>query len=172
MSTTTSARRSRSATRSTTKIGIPLTDDGRALLVERLTFLHEVALPELRPLLTGRERDERDVASFERLLGEAQWLEGVLGRATPLPRQNADAVGLGMRVQLQMPDGESIWVRPVHPIEAALDDERISMTSPVSQAILGAQVGDVVMVNGPAGEWVCEITDIRDGDSALLLALR
>ena len=69
MSTTTSARRSRSATRSTTRIGIPLTDDGRALLAERLTFLHDVALPELRPLLMGRERDERDVASFERLLG-------------------------------------------------------------------------------------------------------
>ena len=173
MSATTSARRlSPSAARSSTQIGIPLTDDGLALLAERLDFLRDVALPELRPLLTARERDERDVASFERLMGEAQWLEGVLGRATPLPPQAFDVVGLGRRVQLAMPDGERTWVRPVHPVEAALDDERISMTSPVSQAILGARVGDVVVVNGPAGEWVCEITEIYDGDSALLPAQR
>ena len=172
MSTTESARASAPASRRTATIGIPLTDDGLALLAERLVFLHDVALPELRPLLTARERDERDVAAFERFLAEAQWLESVLGRATALPAQEFDAVGIGARVQLATPDGEHTWVRPVHPVEAALDDERISMTSPVSQAILGARVGDVVVVNGPSGEWVCEILEIHDGDSAQLPAPR
>jgi transcription elongation factor GreA len=165
MSTTESVRLSVPLPRRAAGIGIPLTDDGLARLAERLVFLQDVALPELRPLLTARERDERDVATFERFLAEAQWLESVLGRASELPPPDVDAVGIGSRVQLATPDGEHTWVRPVHPVEAALDDERISMTSPVSQAILGARVGDVVVVNGPAGEWVCEIVEIHDGDS-------
>jgi transcription elongation factor GreA len=165
MSTTASARSASASTSRVEGAGIPLTDDGLALLAERLVFLHDVALPELRPLLATRERDERDVAAFERLLAEAQWLEMVLGGAIAIPPQDFDTVGIGARVQLAMPDGESTWVRPVHPIEAALDDERISVASPVSQAILGRRVGDKITVVGPAGTWVCEILDIHDGDS-------
>lgn len=170
MSTTSTRRPTarRSPERRRDTVGIPLTDDGLAMLAERLVFLHDVALPELRPLLAVRDRDERDVATFERLLAEAQWLESVVGNATSIPPQDFDTVGIGARVQLAMPDGETTWVRPVHPIEAALDDERISVTSPVSQAILGARVGDRVTVDGPAGTWVCEVVDIHDGESSLI----
>lgn len=141
---------------------IPLTVDGRRQLTQRLAHLQKVVLPEMRPLLTARERDERDVAMFERTFAEAQWLEAVLGAATPVPEQDFEHVSIGSRVQLAMPDGEAIWVRPVHPIEAVLDDERVSVLSPVSQAILGRAVGEHCEVDGPAGRWTCEILAIYD----------
>ena len=45
-----------------------LTFDGRRQIQQRHDEITDVRLPELRPLLAERERDERDVAAFERLL--------------------------------------------------------------------------------------------------------
>ena len=69
----------------------------------------------------------------------------------------------GTRVRLEILDGESVWIRPVHPVEAFLDDERVSITSPVSKAILGARVGDRVEVHGPSATWTCRILEIEGG---------
>jgi len=159
MSTVTSPRRP-SRTRRGETVEVPLTADGRALLEQRLETLYVEALPDLRPLLVGRDRDERDVAAFERLVAEAQQLEAVLGCAVVTTPSPDGAVVLGSRVLLRVPDGEGIWVRPVHPAEAALDDERISVASPLSRALLGRTTGDRVTVRGPAGDWVAEVLDV------------
>ena len=139
---------------------ILLTVEGRALLSERARYLRDVALPDLRPHLVARERDERVVADFERLSAEAEWLERVVATAGALPAYDDDEVHLGSRVLIEMPDGERTWVRPVHAVEAFLDDERVSLASPVSQALLGARPGDLVPVEGPAGTWSCSVVEV------------
>jgi transcription elongation GreA/GreB family factor len=53
------------------------------------------------------------------------------------------------------------WVRPVHPVEAVLDDERISVMSPLSRALLGARVGQTVTVHGPTTTWKATIREIQ-----------
>lgn len=143
--------------------GLPLlTVDGREQLLERARDIRERRLPELRPLLVGTERDERDVAEFERLLAEADALEALVGRSVALeldPAAFDGRVGLGMRVRVRINDEDS-WVRPVHPDEAFLDDERISATSPLAIALVGARVGHTVWVDAPTGAWPCEVLDV------------
>lgn len=143
---------------------VALTPDGRRLLEERLRMIDDVSLPLLRPLIAAPDRDERDVAEFERLLGEVDRLSSVLARADDVPAHGDGVVGWGSRVLIRLPDGEQVRVRPVHPVEAFLDEERVSVASPVSRAILGARAGQVVSVDGPGGRWNCRVVAIDDAD--------
>lgn len=140
---------------------IALTADGRVLLEQRVAHLLEVALPEMCPLLRDRNRDERDVAAFERLCAEVNSLQRILDASTVLDVPVGGAVELGSHVLVAMPDGERLWVSPVHPVEAFLDDERISGTSPLSRAILGLRAGGSVDVASPSGTWRCDILEVR-----------
>jgi transcription elongation GreA/GreB family factor len=138
-----------------------LTADGRRLMAERLRHLREDLLPALVPLLVDRERDERDTAEFERLTAEAVWLDHLLATSLTVPPGTGSLVELGSRVLLRLAGGVEEWVRPVHPVEAFLDEERISATSPLSQALLGSSVGQTVTVHGPAATWRCRVVEIR-----------
>ncbi len=147
---------------------VTLTPDGRLLMSERLRHLREDLVSRLVPLLVDRERDERHTAEFERLLAEADRLEHVLATSgTAVPSGSGD-VELGSRVHIRLAGGIEQWVRPVHPVEAFLDDERISAASPLSQAILGASIGRTVTVHGPSATWRCRVLDVRTvGDREL-----
>lgn len=147
---------------------VALTPDGRDLLEQRLGTLRDVALPRMRPLLARRERDERDVAEFERLSAEVERLDRLLGVAITLRPADSVTVRWGSRVHIELPDGERVWIRPVHPAEAFLDDERVSVTSPVSQAVLDACAGQVVTVHGPHDDWECRILEIRSWQEGLV----
>jgi transcription elongation GreA/GreB family factor len=140
-----------------------LTPGGHARISELITEIREQRLPELRPLLVDRERDERDVAEFERLLQEAIELEALLAEAVVIADDPAGFEGrveLGMRVRITLADGSETWVRPVHPAEAFIDDERISVTSPLATALLGARTAHVVWVGAPEGVWACTVLEI------------
>jgi transcription elongation factor GreA len=141
-----------------------LTADGRAQLIERISEIRDVRLPALRPLLAERERDERDVAEFMRLQEEAHELEALVASADEIVIDLAGFDGrlaLGMRALVTLTDGSDAWVRPVHPAEAHLDDERISMHSPLARAILGARAGSLVWVDAPSGVWGCRVVEIQ-----------
>ena len=141
---------------------VTLTADGVRLLEERLTDITDRRLPDLRPLLTERERDERDVAAFEALLAEADRLRAMLAEAQVLrPTGPVEGVGIGIRARVRLADGSAAWVRPVHPAEAYLDDERISISSPLGAALLGAAPGDVVTVDAPIGSWQCRVESVE-----------
>lgn len=142
-------------------VRVPLTDEGRRLLAERLDLMRGVSLPLLRPLLVAPDRDERDVAHFERLMAEALRLDALLASAGPVPAVPEGMVGLGSRVLIELPDGPQVWLRPVHPAEAHLDEERVSCESPVAVAILGARAGDEIAVRGPSGRWLCRVVDVE-----------
>lgn len=143
--------------------GPVLTVDGRNRLQERAERLRGETLPELRPLLSEWQRDERAVAEFERAQAELDRLEGLLAEAGTLsgdPERFDGRVELGARVVVETPDGERTTVRLVHPEEAFLDDERVSMTSPLARALLGARIGHTVWVAAPAGPWPCRVVDV------------
>jgi transcription elongation GreA/GreB family factor len=140
---------------------VVLTTGGRLLMAERLDHLRDVAIPAFVPLLVDRERDERDTAEFERLIAERDRLEHLLATAGSILASSPGTVELGSRVLLRLARGVQEWVRPVHPVEAILDDERISMMSPLSQALLGAAIGQTVTIHGPAATWKATILEIR-----------
>ena len=67
---------------------------------------------------------------------------------------------------LRLAGGVEQWVRPVHPVEAILDDERISATSPLSQADPGRDASarpSPSTARPPPGS--CQILEIHDGDA-------
>jgi len=137
-----------------------ITPDGRFLLEAHVADLRDRRLPELGALLQEPERDERTVVEFESMLLEiAEW-EGFLAEAVtaqPEIEEFDGSIALGTRALVTLADGSEEWVRPVHPREAFLDDERISVTSPVGLALIGAKPGDVVSVNAPTGLWKCSV---------------
>jgi transcription elongation GreA/GreB family factor len=140
-----------------------LTREGYGRLELRAQDIRERRLPEIRPLLVETERDERVVADFERLTSEATEIDVLLAQADVItidPAATDGRVGLGMRVKVILEDGEEAWVRPVHPDEAFLDEERISATSPLAMAIIGAQAGEAVQVEAPSGAWPCQVLEI------------
>ena len=140
-----------------------LTRAGFDQLHERVVDIRERRLPEMRPLLIETQRDERVVAEFERLIEEAGTLDALLAQADVIiisPEAVGSGASLGMRVQVTLEDGVKAWVRPVHPEEAFLDEERISATSPLALALMGATVGDTVMVLAPTDEWPCTVLAI------------
>lgn len=140
-----------------------LTREGYEQLAERVADIRERRLPEMRPLLVETERDERVVADFERLMLEAETIDALLAEAVVIeidPVAVDGRVELGMRVQVVLEDGTAAWVRPVHPDEAFLDDERISATSPLAIALIGARSGHTVWVDAPTGAWPCQVLDL------------
>ena len=140
-----------------------LTRDGYALLQQKAADIRDRRLPEMRPLLVETDRDERVVAEFERLLEQADATEALLGHADVIsidPASFDGRVELGMRVQVVLADGATAWVRPVHPDEASLDDERVSATSPLAIALVGARSGHTVWVDAPTGAWPCQVVSI------------
>jgi transcription elongation factor GreA len=146
-----------------------LTTQGVELIEERIRDIKERRLAELRPLLVDEDRDERDVAAFESLLLEAELWQRLIAQSKTLRVEETEfdgTVSLGVRVQLHVPEGD-LWVTPVHPAEAFLDDERVSVESPLGAALIGKRPGDTVDIDAPRGAWRCTILKT---DPSLLLA--
>ncbi len=145
------------------RVTVPaLTDDGRRMLEERLQRLRQETLVELGALLADPRRDERVVTDFERALGEADSIEALLAAADRLPEPAPGVVQLGSRVVIEMSDGTRERLRIVHPAEAFLDDERVSCESPVAAALLGARIGESVVVSAPAGTYAARVVDLLE----------
>jgi transcription elongation GreA/GreB family factor len=142
---------------------VMLTPDGRAMLHERMTELAEQILPAMRPLLVEEERDERVVADFERAQAEHDRLAVLLGTAGTIDTAAlGESIALGTRVAIEGDDGARRVVRIVDPVEAFLDDERISSASPLAVALLGHRVGDSVPVGAPAGVWTAQVIAVGE----------
>jgi transcription elongation factor GreA len=142
---------------------VMLTQEGRDLLAARMAELADDVLPAMRPLLVEEERDERVVADFERLQAEHDRLAVLLGTSGILDTAAlGDVVVLGSRVTFTDHDGKTRVVRIVDPVEAFLDDERVSSTSPLAVALLGHTVGDACVVQAPAGEWTATVVAVGD----------
>lgn len=136
-----------------------LTEEGRRLLEERVRD-RERTLEELRAALGDPEESAEIAASCQRLAEEIDRLRSLLDSAGEMAEVPEDptTVELGDRVGIRFDDGTEESYVVVHGAEAIVDDERISVTSPLGRALLGRRVGDTVEVEVPAGAYRVVVT--------------
>jgi len=142
-------------------------------LVEELHFLENVELPRVKEALV-EAREKGDLSeNFEyhaarreqsRLLGRIRFKQRVLeyARVIDTSRLDTDKVGLLSRVALTNLTGNSHTTYTlVSPHEADMSAGKISIQSPIAQALLGKKAGDVVEVTVPAGQLRLRIDSIE-----------
>ncbi len=142
---------------------VVLTREGRRLLGERVRVLRVEVLPRLRAALEDPERDGRVEAEFDRAVEELRRLTWVVDHAAIAEDLVGEAVVVELGTVVTVGVGQGVLERflIVHPIEAPLDDLRISARSPLAQALLGHQVGEEVEVAAPSGPYRCRIVAVE-----------
>ncbi len=137
---------------------VALTAEGRRLLEERIRQL-QVTVADLGEGLHDPERRADVVEANQQAARDLDRLQELVDSAATLddlpddPRQ----VDLGDHVSIRLDDGTEETYVIVHGVEAVVDDARISVESPLGQALLGRRVGDTVEVAVPAGSYRCTI---------------
>lgn len=132
---------------------IPLTPIGRTRLAARLERIENEILPEIREALQIRREDPTIRAEFARAVEEVERLGHALRHAVitdDLP-DDPKVVEMGDLVTVRFGDGSVDSVLIVHPVEAPLDDIRVSSTSSFARALLGSSVGDRIEFDRPDG---------------------
>ena len=140
-----------------------MSQEGYDKLVAELRELELVELPRVRDAI-AEARDKGDLSeNFEyhaakreqgRLLGQIRSKQKVLENARVIDRSRlqADRVGLLSRIELtNIANNRTMKYMVVNPHEANLTEGKISIKSPIAQALLNKQAGDVVEVRVPAG---------------------
>jgi transcription elongation factor GreA len=101
------------------------------------------------------------------LHGKVQELENnlAISDVIRLKNQKFDKVVFGALVTVEdTASGKEIHCQLVGPFESDIDQNRISVTSPIGRALIGKHIGDVVNVNAPGGIREFEIMDISFSD--------
>jgi transcription elongation factor GreA len=150
-----------------------MSQEGYDKLVAELHQLEHVELPLVREAI-AEARDKGDLSeNFEyhaakreqgRLLGRIRFKQRVLehARVIDTSRLGADAVGLLTKVEMtNLANNSHMAYTVVSPHEANIREGKISIQSPIAQALLGKKAGDVVEVRVPAGTQRLRIESIR-----------
>ena len=140
---------------------VQLTADGRLGLQRRLERLRTEVVAPLGAMIGDPHHDRRIDDDYDRAFAEATYLEQLLSEAVAIrPPDRPDEVALGSLVDVGFSDGSTERLRIVHPAEASLDAERISVDAPAARALLGHRVGDEVVVRAPVGSMTCRIVAV------------
>ena len=150
-----------------------MSQEGYDKLVAELHQLESVEYPRVKQALI-EARDKGDLSeNFEyhaarreqaRLLGRIRFKQRVLENARPLDKKllDADAVGLLSKVSMtNMVTNATMTYTIVNPHEANIAEKKISIKSPIAQALKGKKVGDTVEVRVPAGTQHLRIDSIE-----------
>ena len=140
-----------------------MSQEGYDKLVAELRHLENVELPKVREAI-AEARDKGDLSeNFEyhaakreqsRLLGRIRFKQRVLefARVIDTKRLGSEAVGLLTKVEMTNLNNDAKMTYTIaSPHEANLREGKLSVKSPIAQALLGKKVGDVVEVRVPAG---------------------
>jgi transcription elongation factor GreA len=117
-----------------------------------------VALGDLREnaeYSSALERQEFVRARLSQLTRRQSELSAIDLRDVP-----RDVVGFGSQVSLSGEDGERTSLRIVFPEFVDLDDEMISIASPMGRALIGARPGQRVTLAAPGGERAYVVLEI------------
>ena len=140
-----------------------MSQEGYDELVAELRQLEQVELPRVRDAIAEAramgdlsENFEYRAARREqwRLLGRIRFKQRVLEHARIIDksRLQADSVGLLSKVTItNMANGRTMTYTIVNPHEMNLREGKISIKSPIAQALLGKRQGDEVTAHVPAG---------------------
>lgn len=140
-----------------------MSQEGYDKLVAELRELEGVELPRVRDAI-AEARDKGDLSeNFEyhaakreqgKLLSKIRFKQKVLefARVVDTSRLDKGKAGLLSRVEmLNLGNQAKMTYTIVSPHEANMREGKISIKSPIAQALLGKRVGDEVSVNVPAG---------------------
>jgi len=150
-----------------------MSQEGYDKLVAELHELETVELPRVKDAIS-EARDKGDLSeNFEyhaakreqaRLLGRIRFKQNVLmhARVIDKTRLSDDSVQLLCRVEMKnLANGHTVVYTIVSPHEANLREGKISIKSPIAQALLGKKAGDEVEVEVPAGKLKLRIESIQ-----------
>jgi transcription elongation factor GreA len=153
---------------------IPLTVRGAQLLKDELHRLKSVdrpavitAIAEARAQGDLSENAEYDAARERQgfIEGRIAELEGKLANAQVIDPKLLDAEGrvvFGATVDLEdLGSGDTVTYQIVGDDEADIKAGRISVSSPISRALIGKYAGDVAEVQAPGGVREYEILEVR-----------
>ncbi len=149
-----------------------MSQEGYDKLVEELRQLEREELPRVKEAI-AEARDKGDLSeNFEyhaakreqaKLLGRIRFKQRVLefARVVDKSRLGGDGVGLLSKVEFtNLTTNNRMTCTIVSPHEANLREGKLSIKSPIGQALLKKQVGDVVEVQVPAGTMKLRIESI------------
>ncbi len=151
---------------------MPITKNGFEKLKKDLEHLKTVALPEnIRDIEAARAHGDitenaEYAAAKERqafIHGKMQELENnlALSQIIEVKDLNSDKVVFGSTVTIEdISDGKSIQYQLVGPFESDINQNMISVTSPIGKALIGKRMGDEVSVKTPGGIREFEIVNI------------
>ena len=151
---------------------IYLTLEGRDGLTEELNHLRDVRRPEVAEniRIAKEYADTLDNAEFDQAKNEQAFVEGriltlenLLSHAVMIDPEHVrhDVVSLGVKVEAVDEEGQRSIYAIVGSAEANPVQGKISNESPLGQALLGKQVGDVVEFTAPAGVFHYTIVNIE-----------
>ena len=95
---------------------------------------------------------------------ELAYLRSILEQAITtedLPPEQPGVVEFGAEVMVEFDAGETERFLLVDPVEAPIDQVRISAESPLARALLGRPVGEQIEVQAPGGRYRCRILATR-----------
>ena len=140
-----------------------MSQEGYDKLVAELHQLESVELPQVREAI-AEARDKGDLSeNFEyhaakreqaRLLSRIRFKQRVLefARVIDMSRLGSDSVGLLSKVEMtNLANNNRMTYTLASPHEANIREGKISVKSPIAQALLNKKVGDIVEVHVPAG---------------------
>ncbi len=140
-----------------------MSQEGYDKLVAELHHMETVELPQVRDAI-AEARDKGDLSeNFEyhaakreqgRLLSRIRFKQKVLAnaRVIDMSRLKGDSVQLLSKVEMTNVNNNAKMTYTIaSPHEANLREGKISIKSPIAQALLGKKVGDIVEARVPAG---------------------
>ncbi len=150
-----------------------MSQEGYDKLVAELKKLENVELPKVRDAI-AEARDKGDLSeNFEyhaakreqgKLLSRIRFKQKVLENARVIDKSllNNDCVGLLSQVEItNLANNAHMAYTIVNSHEANLREGKISIKSPIGQALLNKKAGDVVEVRVPAGLLKLRIEDVH-----------
>ena len=150
-----------------------LTFEGWQKLKKELDYLEKVKRKEIAEKLKQaatqgdlKENAEYDAAKEEQSFveGRIQELKQILAQTEIIKPKSDNKAQLGSTVELVLKDGkkkkEKFLIMLVGPAETDLSCNKISIQSPLGQALINKQTGDIVEVETPAGRKKYQIVKI------------
>ncbi len=151
---------------------LPITKQGFEKLKKDLETLRNVSIPEnIRDIEVARAHGDLSenaeyAAAKERqayLHGKLQELENNLASCNIIPLKgiNNDKVVFGCYVIIADSEGgEEIKYQLVGPLESDINQNKISVTSPIGKALIGKKIDNEIIVKTPGGTRNFQIIDI------------
>ena len=149
-----------------------MTEEGYNRLQEELQYLRMTARPEvIQAIAEAREHGDlsenaeyhaaRDRQSF--IEGRVAEIEDQMARAEVIDvsKLSGDTVKFGATVTVADEDtDEETTYKIVGEVEADVKQNKISVTSPIAQGLIGKRVGDSVEIETPKGQRFFEIVSV------------